>query len=73
MAESKDDVKPGPGQRGAFGDAPPADQDALQRYKDRDQLQPQGSDPADKRPTDPDAIERSDLPERDKQYGSDDN
>jgi hypothetical protein len=29
--------------------------------------------PADKRPTDPDAIERSDLPERDKQYGSDDN
>lgn len=29
--------------------------------------------PADKRPTTPEAIERSDLPERDKQYGSDDN
>lgn len=72
MADTKDDLKPGPGQRGAFGDAPPAKPDALRRYKDRDQLQPQGS-PADKRSTDPDAIERSDLPERDKQYGSNDN
>jgi hypothetical protein len=73
MGDTKDDVKPGPGQRGAFGDAPPADTDALRRYKNRDQLQPQGSNPAGKQPTDPEAIERSDLPERDKQYGSNDN
>jgi hypothetical protein len=29
--------------------------------------------PADKRPTDPASVEASSLPERDKQYGSDDN
>lgn len=42
------------------------------RPKDQEQLAPQGY-PADRRPTDPDEIEASGLPERDKQYGSDDN
>lgn len=71
MAGTKDDFRPKPGSHGAFGSEPPADKDALRRYTDRDQLEPQGY-PADKRPTDPDAVERSDLRQRDKQYGSDD-
>lgn len=58
------------GGQGAFGEEP-TDKAALRRYRDRDQLQPQGY-PADKPPTDADATEKSKLPERDKQHGSDD-
>ena len=74
MTDTKEKPNPGTPSHGAWGEPPPADKDALKRYRDRDQLQPQGSKyPADKQPTDPDAIESSKLPERDKQYGSDDN
>jgi len=73
MTGPKDATKTEDRNHGAFGSEPPAEKDALKRYKDEDQLQPQGSPAADKRPTDPEAIERSDLSERDKQYGSDDN
>lgn len=73
MTAPKDDTRPGTQNHGAYGSEPPAEKDALKRYKDKDQLQPQGKYPADKRPMDPDAIERSGLTERDKQYGSDDN
>lgn len=62
-----------PVSHGAFGSEPPAEKDALNRYKDRDQLRPQGSDPAAKQPTDPDAIEDANPPARDKRCGSDDN
>jgi hypothetical protein len=73
MAGTKERSKPASRSHGASGERPPADKDTLQRYRDRDQLKPQGRYPADKRPTDPDAVEASDLPERDKQYGGDDN
>ncbi|HEX2115362.1 MAG TPA: hypothetical protein VHM01_13225 [Alphaproteobacteria bacterium] len=74
MTDTKDKPKPGNTSHGAWGELPETDKDALKRYRDSDQLQPQGSKyPADKRPTDPDAVEASDLPERDKQYGGDDN
>lgn len=73
MTAPKDDTRTGKHNRGAFGSEPPAEPGALRRYKDEEQLKPQGGYPADKRPTDPDAIEQSGLPERDKQYGSDDN
>jgi hypothetical protein len=73
MAGRKKGAGPKPVSHGAFGSEPPAEKGALRRYKDRDQLRPQGSDPADKRPTDPDSIEHANLPARDTQYGSDDN
>ena len=66
---STKDRRPGHGP----GARPRGRGDALRRYTDQDQLKPQGGYPADRRPTDPGAIERSDLAERDKQYGSDDN
>jgi hypothetical protein len=65
MARTRDEVKPDSPGHGAFGDAPPADRDALKRYKDSDQLQPQGK-PADKRT--PDA-ERAERPERGGPHG----
>lgn len=64
MASRKDVGASKPPSHGAFGSEPPAEKDALQRYKDRDQLKPQGGDPAD-RPTDSGAIERPKLPKRD--------
>jgi len=70
-AGSKRGVGPRRGSHGAYGSEPPAHPDALRRYKDHDQLKPQG-DPAEKRPTDPSAIERSDRPDRDTQYGGTD-
>jgi hypothetical protein len=71
MAGTRERSKPTSARHGAWGSKQSAGKDALKRY--RDQLKPQRKYPADKRPTDPDAIEASDLPERDKQYGGDDN
>jgi hypothetical protein len=51
---------------GAFCTPPKAEKGALRRYTDQDQLQAQGKCPTGKRRANPDAIQRSDLPECDK-------
>ena len=67
MPDIKDKARPAG--HGARDDAP--EKVARKRYRGADQ--PQGSDPADRRPTEPDAVESYGVPERDKQYGGDDN
>lgn len=68
MPAPKNDTKTGERNHGAFGSEPPAEKDALTRYKDKDQLQPQGY-PADKKPAAPDAAGRSDQAGKKKQLG----
>jgi hypothetical protein len=67
MAGTRENMKPGSRNHGAFGTVPPAERNALKRYTDQDQLQPQGKYPARRRPTDRHAIEHPNLPERDRQ------